>query len=242
MVFLVLVQGTSLIQRLMSVAYTYDNLAPRVLKAQSDHRSRHEVSHYSMWLLVSWAHCCSLVKSSLADSDHLQDWLKKLTLLIPEIDDYEEEPMLKPGCKEYFWLLCKLVDNIHIKDASQTTLLDLDALARHLADCIRSREILDHQDGNIEDDGLTGLLRLATSVIKHKPPFKFSREGQEFLRDIFNLLFLLPSLKDRQQPKCKSHSSRAAAYDLLVEMQLMHLINGTTGLMKMSVLSVDLSA
>ena len=41
-----------------------------------------------------------------------------------------------------------------------------------------SREILDHQDGNIEDDGLTGLLRLATSVIKHKPPFKFSREGQ----------------------------------------------------------------
>lgn len=268
-VFLVLVQGTSLIQRLMSVAYTYDNLAPRVLKAQSDHRSRHEVSHYSMWLLVSWAHCCSLVKSSLADSDHLQDWLRKLTLLIPETavrhescnglyklslsgldggdsihrsflllaastllkflpdaqalkpirtDDYEEEPMLKPGCKEYFWLLCKLVDNIHIKDASQTTLLDLDALARHLADCIRSREILDHQDGNTEDDGLTGLLRLATSVIKHKPPFKFSREGQEFLRDIFNLLFLLPSLKDRQQPKCKSHSSRAAAYDLLVEM------------------------
>ena len=41
---------------------------------------------------------------------------------------------------------------------------------------------------------------------------------KEFLRDIFNLLFLLPSLKDRQQPKCKSHSSRAAAYDLLVEM------------------------
>lgn len=28
-VFLLLVQGTSLIQRLMSVAYTYDNLAPR---------------------------------------------------------------------------------------------------------------------------------------------------------------------------------------------------------------------
>lgn len=30
--------------------------------------------------------------------------------------------MLKPGCKEYFWLLCKLVDNIHIKDASQVCL------------------------------------------------------------------------------------------------------------------------
>lgn len=69
----------------------------------------------------------------------------------------------------------------------------------------------------MEDDGLTGLLRLSTSVLKHKPPFKFSREGQEFLRDVHNLLFLLPSLADRAQPKCKSHSARAAAYDLLVE-------------------------
>uniref|UniRef100_W5NGU5 Ubiquitin carboxyl-terminal hydrolase 34 n=1 Tax=Lepisosteus oculatus TaxID=7918 RepID=W5NGU5_LEPOC len=268
-VFLGLVQGTNLIHRLINVAYTYDNLGHRVLKAQSDHRSRHEVTHYSMWLLVSWAHCCSAVKSSLADSEHLHDWLKKLTLLVPEtavrheacnglyklslsgleggesinrsflllaastllkflpdaqalkpmrVEDYEDEPVLRIGCKEYFWLLCKLIDNIHVKDASQTTLLDLDALARHLADCIRSREILDQQDGNIEDDGLTGLLRLATSVVKHKPPFKFSREGQEFLRDVYNLLFMLPSLKDRQQPKCKSHSARAAAYDLLVEM------------------------
>ncbi|XP_058880438.1 ubiquitin carboxyl-terminal hydrolase 34 isoform X2 [Acipenser ruthenus] len=267
-VFLSLVQGTNLIHRLISVAYTYDNLAHRVLKAQSDHRSRHEVTHYSMWLLVSWAHCCSVVKTSLADSEHLHDWLKKLTLLVPEtavrheacnglyklslsgleggesihrsflllasstllkflpdaqalkpvrVEDYEDEPVLRTGCKEYFWLLCKLIDNIHVKDASQTTLLDLDALARHLADCIR-REILDQQDGNLEDDGLTGLLRLATSVVKHKPPFKFSQEGQDFLKDVFNLLFLLPSLKDRHQPKCKSHSARAAAYDLLVEM------------------------
>lgn len=52
-------------------------------------------------------------------------------------EDFEEEAMFRTGCKEYFWLLCKLIDNIHVKDASQTTLLDLDALARHLADCIR---------------------------------------------------------------------------------------------------------
>uniref|UniRef100_A0AAV2MFU8 Peptidase C19 ubiquitin carboxyl-terminal hydrolase domain-containing protein n=1 Tax=Knipowitschia caucasica TaxID=637954 RepID=A0AAV2MFU8_KNICA len=83
--------------------------------------------------------------------------------------------------------------------------------------CCLHREILDQQDGVVEDDGLTGLLRLSTSVLKHKPQFKFSREGQEFLRDVHNLLFLLPSLSDRSQPKCKSHSARAAAYDLLVE-------------------------
>lgn len=44
------------------------------------------VTHYSMWLLVSWAHCSSAVKSSLADSEHLQDWLRKLTLLVPEVE------------------------------------------------------------------------------------------------------------------------------------------------------------
>lgn len=36
-----------------------------------------------------------------------------------QVEDYEEEPLLKTGCKEYFWLLCKLIDNIHVKDASQ---------------------------------------------------------------------------------------------------------------------------
>lgn len=36
-----------------------------------------------------------------------------------KVEDYEEEPLLRTGCKEYFWLLCKLIDNIHVKDASQ---------------------------------------------------------------------------------------------------------------------------
>lgn len=36
-----------------------------------------------------------------------------------QVEDYEEEPLLRTGCKEYFWLLCKLIDNIHVKDASQ---------------------------------------------------------------------------------------------------------------------------
>lgn len=59
-----------------------------------------------------------------------------------QVEDFEEEAMFCTGCKEYFWLLCKLIDNIHVKDASQTTLLDLDALARHLADCIRRSNML----------------------------------------------------------------------------------------------------
>ncbi len=41
-----------------------------------------------------------------------------------QVEDYEEEPLLRTGCKEYFWLLCKLIDNIHVKDASQVGNLD----------------------------------------------------------------------------------------------------------------------
>lgn len=40
-------------------------------------------------------------------------------MLVVQVEDYEEEPLLRTGCKEYFWLLCKLIDNIHVKDASQ---------------------------------------------------------------------------------------------------------------------------
>lgn len=44
-------------------------------------------------------------------------------LCLQEID-YEEESVLRAGCKEYFWLLCKLIDNIHVKDASQVCRYD----------------------------------------------------------------------------------------------------------------------
>lgn len=44
-----------------------------------------------------------------------------------QVEDYEEEPLLRKGCKEYFWLLCKLIDNIHVKDASQVGLQSVPA-------------------------------------------------------------------------------------------------------------------
>lgn len=50
-----------------------------------------------MWLLVSWAHCSSTVKSSLADSDRLHDWLKKLTLLVPEVSRTRHPLTRAPG-------------------------------------------------------------------------------------------------------------------------------------------------
>lgn len=49
----------------------------------------------------------------------LSDVLQNNSSFFSQIEDYEEETVLRPGCKEYFWLLCKLIDNIHVKDASQ---------------------------------------------------------------------------------------------------------------------------
>lgn len=61
-----------------------------------------------MWLLVSWAHCSSTVKSSLADSEHLHDWLKKLTLLIPEVSLSQHR--LTPVSRETSADVCADVD------------------------------------------------------------------------------------------------------------------------------------
>ena len=41
---------------------------------------------------------------------------------------------------------------------------------------------------------------------------------QEFLSEIFQFLFALPSPIKRYFPKCKSQVSRSGAYDLLVEL------------------------
>lgn len=50
-----------------------------------------------------------------------------------QVEDYEEEPLLRKGCKEYFWLLCKLIDNIHVKDASQVGAWSVSALVASAA-------------------------------------------------------------------------------------------------------------
>lgn len=42
--------------------------------------------------------------------------------------------------------------------------------------------------------------------------------SQEFLSEVFQCLFALPSPTKRYFPKCKSQASRSGAYDLLVEL------------------------
>ena len=66
----------------------------------------------------------------------------------------------------------------------QNCVIDIDGLAKKLAGSILAREYLETRHNTIEDDGLIGLLNLMSNVMKHNPPFKTSKEGQEFLSQV----------------------------------------------------------
>jgi ubiquitin carboxyl-terminal hydrolase 34 len=78
-------------------------------------------------------------------------------------------------------LLSLLLESI---DDPQNCVVDIDGLARKLADSILAREYLETRHNTVEDEGLIGLLNLMSNVMKHDPPFKTSREGQDFLAQV----------------------------------------------------------
>lgn len=128
-----------------------------------------------------------------------------------------------PACRDYFWLLCRLVDTLTPEmvkeslDEPQTAFIDIESLCAQVGADILKRDFLETRYGS-QDDGLVGLINLMANLIKYDPPFKFSEQAQVFIIEMFNCLFDLPSPQNRQKPKCKSQSARAAAYDLLVEL------------------------
>ncbi|KAL0270091.1 UNVERIFIED_CONTAM: hypothetical protein PYX00_007611 [Menopon gallinae] len=162
--------------------------------------------------------------NKLLDFLHIAESMgpQKYESLHPAAEDGKEP--YGPACRDYFWLLCRLVDSLpqdlakeSIEDP-QGCLLDIDALARSLANSIVTRDYLESRHNTVEDSGLIGLLNLETNVVKHFPPFKTSKEGQEFVLQLFDFLFALPNPKKRYLPKCKSQLARSSTYDLLVEM------------------------
>lgn len=128
-----------------------------------------------------------------------------------------------PACRDYFWLLCRLVDTLTpelVKESLEEpdkAVINIEALCRQASESIIKRKIVEMRY-NSQDDGLVGLLNLLANLIKYDPPFKFSSEAESFISKVFDCLFDLPSPQNRHKPKCKSQSSRAAAYDLLVEL------------------------
>jgi len=62
--------------------------------------------------------------------------------------------------------------------------IDLDGLAHTLSKAVLTRDFLEARHNTISDDGLVGLLTTSTVVMKHNPPFKTSKSGQEFLTQV----------------------------------------------------------
>ena len=128
-----------------------------------------------------------------------------------------------PACRDYFWIMCRLVDNLQAQpgqpEVDVAGLVDLDQLARQLACGIVARKLHEKRHGDATpDDALVGALNLLCSVCKLEPPFKTSTEGEDFILHLLECLFALPTPREKDLPKCKSTVSKSACYDLLVEM------------------------
>ncbi|UYV82776.1 USP34, partial [Cordylochernes scorpioides] len=173
----------------------------------------------------------ALAMKPTSRSDTLGVFLQDFSTKGPLED--EKEPY-GPGCKDYFFLLCRLIDSMDeemVQDVPvdsvgdflnafliRKSLLNLETLAKYLADAIVEREYRETRHHTLEDDGLRGLLNLLTAVMKHNPLYKTSKEGEALVQTLFDCLFLLPSPTKRYLPKCKSHGVRSACFDLLVEL------------------------
>ena len=127
---------------------------------------------------------------------------------------YSEKESYGPGCKDYFWLVGRLLDSL---DSNDKETVNLDRLCSLVTSSIMTREVRESRLTNNEDEGLKGLLSLISIAFKHDPPFKYSPEGKKFLLHVYDCLFSLPSVNDKNAPKCKHSQTRTAAFDLLSE-------------------------
>lgn len=141
----------------------------------------------------------------------------------PQRHHPNEEPLKEPygpACRDYFWLVGRLVDSLPTEAIKQNSDngIDLEALANKAIKSILDRGYNEVRHNTIEDDGLVGLLNLCCNIMAHNPPCKEGKLGQNLLHKVFDFLFALPNPRSKHVPKCKSQPSRSAAFDLLVEL------------------------
>ena len=125
-----------------------------------------------------------------------------------------------PACRDYFWVLCKLVENLKLTEDT-AEVVDIESLAMRLCQGILGRPWHERRQGGntaTADDALIGMLNLMSAVLQHNTAFKHLSIGQELVENLFMFLFALPTPTEKLYPKCKSQLSRSACYDLLVEM------------------------
>lgn len=69
-------------------------------------------------------------------------------------------------------------------DEPQNCVIDLNELCIKISRSVLSRQFLEMRHRTVEDDGLVGLLNLLTNLLKHRPPFQTSKQGQDLLCEV----------------------------------------------------------
>ncbi|XP_034127627.1 ubiquitin carboxyl-terminal hydrolase puf isoform X1 [Drosophila guanche] len=121
-----------------------------------------------------------------------------------------------PACRDYFWLLARLVDTLSSEIGAEEH-IDIEMLCESISQSILTREYYELRQG-FQDDAMVGLLNLMSNLIKHDTRFKYKPKILVFMDQLLGFLFDMPSPSDRNKPKCKSPTSRAATFDLLTEL------------------------
>ena len=92
-----------------------------------------------------------------------------------------------PACRDYFWVLCKLVENLKLSEDNMD-LVDIETLALRLCHGITNRPWHERRQGGhtaTADDALIGMLNLMSAVLQHNPAFKQLAIGQELVDTLF---------------------------------------------------------
>ena len=92
-----------------------------------------------------------------------------------------------PACRDYFWVLCKLVENLKLSEENMD-LFDIETLALGLCHGITNRPWHKRRQGGntaMADDALIGMLNLMSAVLQHNPEFKQLSIGQELVDTLF---------------------------------------------------------
>lgn len=69
-------------------------------------------------------------------------------------------------------------------DEPQNCIIDLNELTIKISRSVLARQFLEMRHRTVEDDGLVGLLNLLTNLLKHRPPFQTSKQGQDLLCEV----------------------------------------------------------
>lgn len=129
--------------------------------------------------------------------------------------------LVTPGCKDYFWLTCKLLDATPTTTGHPSQIndhIDMTELCVFLSEAIVNRRTFETRDFSVEDDGLRGTMLMMVIASRKNPSFKFTQNCYEFLQKLFRCLFATPNPRRRYLPKCKSPATRSTTFDLIIEL------------------------